>query len=149
VSRRAVISLGLVGVVAFLAISVELARFLNTESQERGAVFALLRDQARGDARAMLARLDGCAREPRCAATVRSNARRLARPGDVKILFYRSATGYALGSARGRTRVAWAVIDRGLPVVQCIDVERRGTALAGRAIALRAISAPINRQASC
>ena len=148
-SRRALIPLAVIGVLAFLAVSLLLARYLNTEGQERGAVFALLQAQARGDARAMLARLDGCAKEPRCAATTRSNARRLERPGEVKILAYDSKTAYALGSARGPTRVAWTVIDRGLPVVQCVDVQRAGTVLAGRAIRLRRLSPPIDRQGSC
>ena len=148
-SRRALIPLAVIGVLAFLAVSLLLARYLNTEGQERGAVFALLQAQARGDADAMLARLDGCKRDPRCAATTRSNARRLERPGEVKILAYDSKTAYALGAARGPTRVAWTVIDRGLPVVQCVDVQRTGTVLAGRAIRLRRLSPPIDRQGTC
>jgi hypothetical protein len=149
VSRRALIPLVLAGVVVFLAISLELARFLNTESQERGAVFALLQAQARGDANAMLTRLDGCAKDPACVATQRHNAQTLRRPGQVKILAYDSKTAYALGSKRGPTRVAWWVIDRGLPIVQCVDVERTGTVLAGRGIRLRRLSPPINRQGDC
>lgn len=148
-SRRALIPLAAVGVLAFLAVSLLLARYLNTEGQERGAVFALLQAQARGDANSMLADLEGCRRDPRCAATTRSNARRLERRGEVKILAYDSATAYALGSKRGPTRVAWTVIDRGLPVVQCVDVQRAGTVLAGRAIRLRRLSPPIDRQGSC
>ena len=148
-SRRALIPLVAAGVFAFAAIAFLLARYLNTEGQERGAVFALLQAQARGDAGAMLKRLDGCARDPRCAAATRANARRLKRPGEVKILAYDSETAYALGSKRGPTRVAWTVIDRGLPVVQCVDVERAGTLLAGRAIRLRRLSPPIDRQGSC
>jgi len=77
VSRRALLPLIVLGVLAFLALSFELARYLNTESEERGAVFAVLQAQARGDAAAMLARLDGCARDPACAAVARRNARRL------------------------------------------------------------------------
>jgi hypothetical protein len=149
VSRRALIPLVAAGVLAFAAIAFLLARYLNTEGQERGAVFALLQAQARGDAGAMLKRLDGCARDARCAATTRANASRLKRAGDVKILAYDSDTAYALGSKRGPTRVAWTVIDRGLPVVQCVDVERSGTVLAGRAIRLRRLSPPIDRQGSC
>jgi hypothetical protein len=149
VSRRALISLVAVGVLAFLAISLLLARYLNTESEERGAVFALLQAQARGDAHGMLDRLDGCAEQPAYAAAARSNAQRLKRPGEVKILAYDSKTAYALGNKRGPTRVAWTVIDRGLPIVQCVDVERTGTVLAGRAIRLRRLSPPIDRQGSC
>ena len=148
-SRRALISLVAVGVLAFLAISLLLARYLNTESEERGAVFALLQAQARGDAHGMLDRLDGCAEQPACAAAARGNAQRLKRPGEVKILAYDSETAYALGNKRGPTRVAWTVIDRGLPVVQCVDVERTGTVLAGRAIRLRRLGPPIDRQGSC
>ena len=148
-SRRVLIPLVAAGVVVFLAIAFELARYLNTESQERGAVFALLQAQARGDADAMLARLDGCRNDPACAATQRRNAQRLRRPGEVKILAYDSKTAYALGGKRGKTRVAWTVIDRGLPVVQCVDVERTGTVLAGRAIRLRRLSPPIKRTGTC
>ncbi len=139
----------LLGVVVFLAVSFELARYLNTETQERNAVFDLLRDQARGDAAAMIDRLDGCAADPRCRATATRNAARLRRAGEVKILAYDSQTSYALGAKRGPTRVAWTVIDRGLPVVQCVDVQRTGTVLAGRAIRLRRLSPPIDRQGTC
>ena len=148
-SRRAVIPLAVVGVLVFLAISLLLARYLNTESEERGAVFALLQAQARGDARAMLRHLDGCSQDPGCVRTTRANATRLKRPGDVKILAYDSKTAYALGSASGPTRVAWTVIDRGLPVVQCVAVDRTGTVLTGRAIRLRRLSPPIDRQGTC
>ncbi len=148
-SRRALIPIAAVALVAFLGLSFLLARWLTTESRERNAVYALLQDQARGDAPAMLDRLDDCAREPRCRATVRDNARRLKRAGEVKILSYESGTSYALGSADGVTRVAWTVIERGLPVVQCVDVERGGTVLAGRVVTLRRLSRPIGRESSC
>jgi hypothetical protein len=149
VSRRTVITLVVLGVVAFLAISFELARYFNTETQERNAVFVLLKAQARGDAAAMIDRLDGCSADARCRATATRNAQRLKRPGDVKILAYDSKTAYALGARRGPTRVAWTVIDRGLPVVQCVDVERTGTVLAGRGIRLLGLSPPIDRQGTC
>jgi hypothetical protein len=137
-------------VLVFLAISLALARWLSTESDERDLVFAVLRAQARGDAPGMLAGLDGsCSRDPACRAQVRANAARLARPGEVKILSYQSTTAYALGAATGRTRVAWTVIDRGLPVVQCVDVRRTGNALTGRSVQLMRLSAPIPRQGSC
>jgi hypothetical protein len=149
VSRRTLIPLIALAVVAFLAISFELARYLNTETQERNAVYVLLKDQARGDARAMISRLYRCDADPTCTATATRNAARLRRAGKVKILAYDSKTSYALGTARGPTRVAWTVIDNGLPVVQCVDVERTGTVLAGRAIRLRRLSPPIDRQGTC
>jgi beta-lactamase class A len=146
VSRRVKLLIA-VGVVAFLAISILLARLLTTENRERDAVYALLRDQARGDAPAMLARLKGC--NARCGAGVREDARRLARSGTVKILAYDSSTSYALGGASGPTRVAWTIVDRQLPVVQCVQVQRTGNALTGRGINLLALSVPIDRQGTC
>ena len=145
-SRRTKLLIAL-GVVLFLGVSFVLARYLSTENRERDAVYALLRDQARGDVPAMLARLDGC--DARCRADVETDARRLARPGDVKILAYNSSTAYALGGASGPTRVAWTIVNRQLPVVQCVEVQRTGTVLTGRAINLRRLSVPIDSTGSC
>jgi hypothetical protein len=149
VSRRTLLAALAGGLVVFVAVSFLLARWLSTENRERNAVYQLLRAQARGDLPAMLDRLDGCADDPACVAQVRRNARRLERRGEVKILAYESETAYAIGSASGLTRVAWTVVDRGLPVVQCVDVRRRGTVLAGRAVTLRALGPPIGRQSPC
>jgi hypothetical protein len=149
VSRPTILALAGAGLVVFLAISFVLARWLSAENAERDAVFAVLTAQARGDARGMLARLDGCAGDRACVADVRRNAARLRRAGEVKILAYDSATSYALGAAHGPTRVAWTVIDRGVPVVQCVDVDRSGSVLTGRTITLRRVSLPIDRQGSC
>jgi len=135
-------------VVAFLAISVELARWLSTESDERDKVIRLLEAEARGDAAGMLARLHGCG-DAACRATVERNARALKRRGAVKIVNYDSGTSYALGAATGRTRVAWTSLEQGLVVVQCVTVRRGGSALAGRSVTLLRISAPIDRQGSC
>jgi hypothetical protein len=73
VSRRRKVLLAAVGVVVFLGISLLLARYLSTENTERDAVYALLRDQARGDAKAMLRHLDAC--DAPCRADVRADAR--------------------------------------------------------------------------
>jgi hypothetical protein len=145
VSRRLVLIVP--AVLVFLAIAFALARYLTTENAERDAVYALLQAQARGDVRGMLARLDGC--DAGCRDQVARNARRLARPGEVRILAYDSATAYALGSASGPTRVAWTIVERQLPVVQCVQVRRTGSVLTGRTINLRRLSAPIDRQGSC
>jgi hypothetical protein len=142
-------ALVIAGIAAFLAISFELARFLTAESDERGQVYSLLKAQARGSAGDMLARLDGCRADRRCRAQVQANARALRRPGEVKILAYDSATAYSLGDDTGPTRVAWTVIDRGLPVVQCVTVRRTGSVLAGRSVTLLRLSAPIPRQGTC
>jgi hypothetical protein len=147
VSRRRLVSLVALGVLVFVAISVLLARYLTAENRERDAVYALLRDQARGDAQAMVGRLSGC--DARCRSNVEANARRLKRAGEVKILAYDSSTSYALGHAEGPTRVAWTIVDRQLPVVQCVQVERTGNVLAGATINLRRLSVPIDRQGTC
>jgi hypothetical protein len=147
VSRRRLVSFVALGAIVFLAISFLLARYLSTENRERDAVFGLLRDQARGDARAMLRRLNGC--DARCRANVEADARRLKRAGDVKILAYSSSTSYALGHSEGPTRVAWTIVDKQLPVVQCVQVERTGNVLAGTTINLRRLSVPIDRQGTC
>jgi hypothetical protein len=147
VSRRRLVTLIAVGAIVFVAISFLLARYLSTENRERDAVYALLRDQARGDAHAMLERLDGC--DARCRANVEANARRLKRAGEVKILAYSSSTSYALGHAEGPTRVAWTIVNKQLPVVQCVQVERTGNVLAGATINLRRLSVPIDRQGTC
>jgi hypothetical protein len=147
VSRRRLATIVALGVIVFIAISFLLARYLSTENRERDAVYALLRDQARGDAQAMLRRLSGC--DARCRANVEADARRLQRAGDVKILAYSSSTSYALGHAEGPTRVAWTIVNRQLPIVQCVQVERTGNVLAGTTINLRRLSVPIDRQGTC
>lgn len=146
-SRRRLVTLIAFGAIVFVAISFLLARYLSTENRERDAVYALLRDQARGDARAMLGRLDGC--DARCRVNVEANARRLKRAGEVKILAYSSSTSYSLRHAEGPTRVAWTIVNRQLPVVQCVQVERTGNVLAGATINLRRLSVPIDRQGTC
>jgi hypothetical protein len=137
-----------VGVVVFLAISALLARFLSTENTERDDVLAVLSAQARGDVAGILAGLDRCGEQPACVATERKNALALRRPGSVKILSLKSPTAYSLTGASGRTRVAWTVIGR-LPVVQCVEVRRTGSALAGMTVSLRYLSAPIPNEATC
>lgn len=134
------------GVVAFLAISVLVGRWLNTDSVERSQVVSLLREQARGDAAAMLRRVD-CADE-RCRAQLRANARRLKAPGEVKIARYDSRTSHALGSETDDTRVVWITPGR-LTTVQCVLVRRRGGVLSGSSVSLLRLSAPIGRESSC
>lgn len=146
--RRA--SLLTASVLAFLAISLLLARWLSTEGRERTAIHRLLVAQARGDADGMLMQLaPTCRADARCRSTVIAGARRLDRGGDPKILNLESQTAYALGAATGTTRVAWTVVGRGLPVVQCVRVRRGGSALAGRTVTLQSIGAPIGNESSC
>ncbi len=144
---RAVIALA---VVLFLAISVLLARFLQTENVERDADLALVEAQARGDAQGMIDQLSGCRRSPSCVAAVKANVAnpRLARKGSVKILQLVSPTAYSLFGATGRTRLAWTVLGT-LPVVQCVTVRRTGDFLSGIKVTLTAIGPPIPNEADC
>ena len=138
------IALGVLGVIAFLAISTLVARWQTTENAEREQVTRLLQAQARGDAPAMVRELSACA--PSCAAQVRANARRLRRPGPVQIVAYDSATSHALSSRTGITRVVWKTPTT-LTVVQCVRVRRAGSALGGLTVRLLALSGPIPRSA--
>jgi hypothetical protein len=142
------VAIVLAGVVLFLAISTLLARYLSAENAERDDILTVLQAQARGDAARELALLDGCRTRPSCAATVRTSASRLKRPGAIKILSIKSPTAQSPTAATGTSRVAWTVIDR-LPVVQCVVVRRTGNFLTGLTISLRSLSAPIENEANC
>lgn len=137
------------GVIAFLGVCFVVARWLTTEGRERNAVLELVRAEARGDVNAVVARLHGCAADPACVRQVWTVVARTRRPGTVKILLLESGTAYAIGSATGTSRVAWTVIDGGLPVVQCVAVRRTGNAVVGREIELGRLSLPIDNEASC
>jgi hypothetical protein len=136
------------GVLLFVAISGLLARFLSVENAERDKEATLLQAQARGDAKAMVTQLSGCRESAACVASVTANASRLHRPGTVKILSLKSRTAYSLTGATGKTRVAWTVIG-GLPVVQCVEVQRTGNFVGGIHIRLLSLSAPIANEADC
>lgn len=139
-------------VLLFLLVSFELGRYLSASGAERSEVIALLREQARGDAPAMLARLEGCAADPACAAQVRRNARRLRTGGGkVKILQLRSGSAYKLSTTTGISRVAWIdLADQDSPtVVQCITVRKSWSLVDGARVELRRIGPRIGDEASC
>jgi hypothetical protein len=137
-------------VVLFLAISAWLARFLTTDNLEREEDVALIRAEARGDAAAIIGRLENCRARTSCVATARQNAAdpRLRRSGAVKILSLTSATANSPGGETGKTRVAWTVIGQ-TPVVQCVGVRRTGSALTGVDVTLLSLSRPIPNEADC
>jgi hypothetical protein len=133
-------------VVVFLAICVVVARWLSADTDERGQVVELLRAQSRGDADAMLRRLE--CRDPACVALVRANARRLRGHGELKVPLYQSGTAHALRSRTRPTRVVWFTPGR-LTTVQCVLVRRTGNVFAGTSVSLLRLSAPIGRESSC
>jgi len=130
------------GLVLFLAISFELARWLTLENLERTQILALLTAEARGQTSVMLSDLHGC--DANCRANVRTDARTLKRPGAVLILAYNSATAYSLSSTTGLTRVAWKSTRRLLPVVQCVTVQRKGNVVSGLTLTLLRVSLPLH-----
>ena len=133
-------------VIAVVAVSFVVARWLNNDSTERARVEQLLRAQSRGDAAAMLRVLD-CA-DAACEQLARTNARRLRGRGDLKIALYQSQTAHALRSRMENTRVVWFTPGR-LTTVQCVLVRRKGDVFAGMTVSLLRLSAPIGRESSC
>ncbi len=132
--------------VAFLAVAFLVARWLSADNAERAKVERLLAAQGRGDGAAMARELDRC--DAGCRARLDDLATRLGRPGDLEIVRLDSQTARALGAASGPTRVVWRIAP-GLPTVQCVGVERKGSALTGPRVTLRALSAPIAREGAC
>ena len=144
--RRVKRLLIVIGILAVLAISAIVARYINNDTVERGKVTELLRAQAKGDAAKMLTLVD-CPDEA-CKRLVRANATKLRGRGDLKIALYQSQTAHALSSRTKPTRVVWFTPGR-LTTVQCVLVERKGNVFAGTSVSLLRLSAPIDRESSC
>jgi len=144
--RRVLIALG---VVVFLAVSFQLARLLTAQNVERAAVYELVTDAARGDARAVTRRLDGCIAA--CAQGVEATVSRVRRPGEVKILRLDSAASFTLGQRTAHSRVAWAAnaTAGGEAVVQCVTVRHRWSLIAGASVILLRLSAPLPPEKGC
>jgi hypothetical protein len=130
------------GVVVFLVISFELARWLTLENLERTRILALLTAEAHGNTAAMLSDVHGC--DARCRADVRKDARTLKRPGAVLILADNSGTAYALTSRTAQTRIAWKSTKRRLPIVQCVTVQRKGNVVSGLSLTLLSVGLPLH-----
>jgi hypothetical protein len=134
--------------VGFLAISFGLARVLSANGAERAAIERLLSAQARGDAAALIARIEECAARPACRSAARANAARLRSRGAVKIVRLDPSTSFSPGGSEGTARVVWRTPQR-TTVVQCVRVRRAGDVVRGLKIELRSLSRPIARTASC
>jgi uncharacterized membrane protein len=135
-----------VAVVAFLAASAVVARWLQADNAERAKVERLLAAQGRGDAAAMAREIDRC--DAGCRAELDDLAEQLSRPGELEIVRYDSPTAHAITSDTGPTRVVWQLPGT-LPTVQCIGVRRTGNALTGPGVTLLSLSEPIERESSC
>src|SRR5215218_6943813 len=140
--RPARILLLVLGLLAFLAVSLGLARVLSANGAERSAILALLEAQARGEADEMVTRLDDCEQRQACVATARENAERLRASGRVELVRLDPSTSFSLGGTSGTARVVWKTPTR-TTVVQCVDVDRGGDVVGGLSVELQALSRPI------
>lgn len=152
VRRRRLLAVAAVPVlIAFLAVSFVVARFLTTENRERDRVVALLQAEVGGRPAAVLRQLHGC--DAACAARIRAFVPPLARRegrGPVKVVRLDSATAYSLGTSEGWTRVVWVRGVNSRPVVQCVRVRRSRSPLTGRSVSLLRLTAPLaNNEDSC
>lgn len=136
------------GLVVFVAISLGLGRVLTANGAERDAILALVQAQVRGDAPAMVARIDGCAKAPACVARARTLAAGLRAPGQVELVRLDASTSFSLGGTSGVARVVWKTPSRPT-IVQCVAVHRGGDPVHGLSVELRALSRPIGHQSSC
>lgn len=110
------------GVLAFLAISFEVALVLAAEGQERTTLLRALEREA--DAQGT--------------------------PGEVKIALLESGTSFSLGRSEGVSRVVWTTANPDGPtVVQCARVRRTWSFLSGADVRLVRLSAPIGLTAGC
>ena len=134
-------------VFVFAGLSVLLARGLTGSGTERAKVLDVLRAQARGDAKTVLAQLPACRAQPACVQATTDFVGRLRADGQVQVLMYTPSTKLALTRQIGTARVAWRAGTH-LPVVQCVRVRREGP-LSGGGVELLSISAPIARDGSC
>lgn len=134
-------------VIAFLAITAIVTRWLGSDTSERAAVERLLKAELRGDADGMLDILR-CP-DQACRDLARGNAGRLRARGDLKIALYQSQTAHSLSSRTKTTRVVWFTRPDET-VVQCVLVRRKGNVLAGASVSLLRLSAPlVDRESSC
>jgi hypothetical protein len=134
--------------VLFLTVSAVLARALSEPGAERDEITTLVQAEARGDAAAMLDRLQSCRASAACTSRVREDIAALMRPGTVSILALDTSTGFALGGGVGTARVAWKT-PASLPIVQCVRVRRTGNALTGLHVELLEISRRIPSASDC
>jgi hypothetical protein len=135
-------------VLVFLAVSALLARVFSANSAEQSAITALVKNEARGDANAIIADIAGCRAAPDCRRRAAQLATALARPGAVSIIQLQPSTSFSLAGTQGTARVAW---DAGgsLPIVQCVRVRRAGNAVSGLKVQLLEVSRRIKSDTAC
>ncbi len=146
--RRAYFIAIAVAVLAFLAISALLARVLSANSAEQSAITRLVKAEARGDPRAIMADIAGCRDTAACRRRATEVATILRHPGTVSIIQIQPSTSFSIAGTRGTARVAWNV-GGSLPIVQCVRVRRTGNAISGLQVELLEISRRIKSDSAC
>jgi hypothetical protein len=132
----------------FLAVSALLARVFSANSAEQSAITALVKDEARGDANAIIDDIQGCRAAPSCRDRAVQLAASLARPGAVSVIQLQPSTSFSVAGTEGTARVAWNA-GASLPIVQCVRVRRSGNAISGLTVELLDVSRRIKSDTAC
>jgi hypothetical protein len=135
-------------VVVFLIISGLLARAFSVGGAESDAITSLVKAEARGDGRAVVALIEGCSASPTCRAAANALATRLRHPGTLSIPQVNPSTSFSLGSTLGTARVAWFA-GNSTARVQCVRVRHAGNVLSGFHVQLLIVSRRIASGADC
>jgi hypothetical protein len=148
VRRRSLLALIAAAVAVFLAVSAMLARAFSVDGAERSAITAVVEDEARGDAAAVVARIAGCAGSSACRTRVATVTAALRHPGTVSVIQIQASAGFSLTGTVGAARVAWTV-GSSLPIVQCVRVRHAGNVISGLRVELLELSPRIKSDAPC
>ncbi len=148
VSRPARIGLIAAAVVVFLALSILVGRFLGAATSVRDEATGIIKQQAGGDAIAVVRRISGCHTDSACIRRTVHQVRLLRTPGRVRIVRVDGVSSVGLGSRTDTVRVVWKA-GRRLPTVQCVRVRRSGNPVTGYDVAVLSLGPVIGREAAC
>ncbi|MGH2859267.1 MAG: hypothetical protein ACRDMJ_17475 [Solirubrobacteraceae bacterium] len=146
--RLYVISLIVLGVVLFLAISALLARAFSVSGAEDAALTNLVRAEGRGDTAAVIALISDCAGSPACRARAAQLTATLRHSGNVATAQIQNSSSFSLRSTVGTARVVW-IAGASLPRTQCVRVRHAGNVISGFRIELLKVSRRIVTDADC
>jgi hypothetical protein len=147
--RRAYIVAIAGAIIVFLVVSALLARVFSANSAEQSAITTLVTDEARGDTNAVIADITGCRTSSACGARAGYNATTLKHPGAVSIIQIQPSTSFSIAGTQGTARVAWNVVGRPHPIVQCVRVHRTGNVISGLKVKLLEVSRRIESDTAC
>jgi hypothetical protein len=146
--RWHVIGLIALGVVVFLVIGALLARAFSIGGAEDAALGDLVKAEARGDTRGVIALVHGCSASASCRSRAAANVGALKHPGKVSVIQVTPSSSFSLGGTLGTARIAW-LAGSSLPRVQCVRVRHRGDVLTGFQVQLLVVSVRIKSDRNC